>query len=313
MKRIAAIAVAAILLTLGVSATCLHHDKEQVFFEIRGTYSNAVGRDRRETPAGGIARRLALANQAGREVTDILVRRPADPDPGYRIWLIYAGAKTGERILQLVPERPDVVLVSVQYPYDSPEGAMEHLRWPYDIRRAAFRSVAGGMLALDFLESDEGLDLDRVVVVGISVGVPFATMLAALDERVPKVMLIHGGGDLAAQVRATQEPRWLAIPSSLLAQLLFHSFEPLNYVHRIAPRELVMIAARDESILPRASIDKLFAAAGEPKRLIWTDTDHVRSRHADTVERIVRQIEHYMSASDNESGRLNENDAGESQ
>ena len=270
-------------------------DKDPVVYETRGVFDSAIVRDTWETRTGSV-RLAAMQNQAGEELADALIRRPAELDPAYRIWLIYAGAKTGRRILDLVPERSDVVLVGMQYPYESPERVIEHLRWPYDIRKAAFRSVAGGMLALDFLERDEGLDLDRLVAVGISVGVPFATMLAALDERVPKVMLIHGGGDLAGQVRATQEPRWLALPSSLLALLMFHSFEPLNYVQRIAPRETIVIAARNETMLPKSSIEELYARAGEPKHLIWTESDHVRSRNTETVERIIRQIDRYVSA-----------------
>lgn len=282
------------LLACTAAAAYLVLDKDPVFYETKGVFDSAMVRDTWETRIGAV-RLTGLRNQAGEVLADALIRRPAELDPAYRIWVVYAGAKTGRRILDLVPERPDVVLVGMQYSYESPEGVIEHLRWPYDIRAAVFRSVAGGMLALDLLERGEQLDLERVVVVGISVGVPFATMLAALDERVPKVMLIHGGGDLAAQVRATQEPRWLALPSSLVARLLFHSFEPLNYVHRITPRELVVIAARDETMLPKSSTEKLYARAGEPKRLIWTESDHVRSRESQTIERIVREIDRYMN------------------
>ncbi len=45
-----------------------------------------------------------------------MTRRPTDLLPDYKIVLIYAGVKTRRKILDLIPERPDVVLVAPQYP-----------------------------------------------------------------------------------------------------------------------------------------------------------------------------------------------------
>lgn len=282
-----------ILLLLAFSIAYLRVDKANVFYEVRGRYQDSVTLDTWESEKS-ITRLLQLRNHDWHAVTNVYFRQPVELDLNYRILLIYAGAKTRDKILTLIPERSDLVLVSVQYPYSSPEGMIERLRWPRHIRAAAFRTVAGGMLALDFLHRDEHLDIDRVAVIGVSVGVPFATLHGALDERVPTVMLIHGGGDLAGQVRATHEPRSLAMPASVLAAILFYSFEPLRYIDRIAPRKLVMVAARDESMLPAESAEKLYAKAREPKQLIWTESDHVRSKDAEVVAQIIRQIDLYL-------------------
>lgn len=284
-----------ILSMLVFTIAYLRLDKDDVFFGVRGTFQNAATLEEWESEKSSV-RLLQLRNHDGLAVTNVYVRRPVELDSDYRIYLVYAGAKTRDKILTLIPDRSDLVLVSVQYPYSSPDGLLDRLRWPRDIRLAAFRTVAGGMLALDFLARDEQLDIGRIAVVGVSVGVPFATMQGALDERVPTVMLIHGGGDLAAQVRATHEPRWLAVPASLLAAILFHSFEPLNYVDRIAPRKLVMVAARGETMLPAETVEMLFAKAREPKELIWTESNHVRSRDADVVAEIVRRIDNYLES-----------------
>jgi hypothetical protein len=150
------------------------------------------------------------------------------------------------------------------------------------------------MLALSFLDEEEDLDIDQLTVIGVSVGVPFATMHGALDERVPTVVLIHGGGDLPAQVRAIAEPRWIATPAGVMAAILFHTFEPLRYVDRISPRKLVMIAARHDTMLPHETIEKLYARAGEPKQMIWTESGHVRSKDTDLIADIVRQIDRYL-------------------
>ncbi len=291
--RVAGVVLGLILLSLAFASAYLRLDKEDVLRDVRGTYQDFVTLDSWES-AQSRFQLLQLRNHRGDAVTNVYFRRPLELDPHHRIFLIYAGAKTRDKILTLIPERSDLVLVSVQYPYDSPDGLLEHLRWPHHIRQAAFRTVAGGMLALSFLDGDEHLDIDRLTVIGVSVGVPFATMHGALDERVPTVVLIHGGGDLPAQVRAIAEPRWIATPASVMAAILFVTFEPLRYVGRIAPRKLVMIAARHDTMLPLETIEKLYARAREPKEMIWTESGHVRSKDTDLIADIVRQIDRYL-------------------
>ena len=291
--RGAGVALGLILLSLAFASAYLRLDKEHVFRDVRGTYQDFVTLDSWES-AHARVRLLQLRNHRGDAVTNVNFRRPLELDPHYRIFLVYAGAKTRDKILTLIPERSDLVLVSVQYPYDSPDGPLEYLRWPHHIRQAAFRTVAGGMLALSFLQMEEHLDIDRLTIIGVSVGVPFATMHGALDERVPTVVLIHGGGDLPAQARAVAKPRWLATPASVMAAILFHTFEPLRYVVRIAPRKLVMIAARDDKIFPIETVKILYARAREPKEMIWTESGHVRSKDTDLIADIVRQIDRYL-------------------
>jgi hypothetical protein len=291
--RVAGVVLGLILLSLAFASAYLRLDKEDVLRDVRGTYQDFVTLDSWES-AQSRFQLLQLRNHRGDAVTNVYFRRPLELDPHHRIFLIYAGAKTRDKILTLIPERSDLVLVSVQYPYDSPDGLLEHLRWPLHIRQAAFRAVAGGMLALSFLHVEEDLDIDRLTVIGVSVGVPFATMHGALDERVPTVVLIHGGGDLPAQVRAIAEPRWIATPASVMAAILFHTFEPLRYVDRISPRKLVMIAARHDTMLPLETIEKLYARADEPKEMIWTESGHVRSKDTDLIADIVRQIDRYL-------------------
>ncbi len=291
--RVAGVALGLILLSLAFASAYLRLDKDEVLRDVRGTHQDFITLDAWES-AQSRFQLLQLRNHRGDAVTDVYFRRPLELDSHHRIFLIYAGAKTRDKILTLIPERSDLVLFSVQYPYDSPDGLLEHLRWPHHIRQAAFRTVAGGMLALSFLDEDEHLDIGRLTIIGVSVGVPFATMHGALDERVPTVVLIHGGGDLPAQVRAIAEPRWIATPAGVMAAILFHTFEPLRYVDRIAPRKLVMIAARHDTMLPHETIEKLYARAGEPKQMIWTESGHVRSKDTDVIADIVRQIDRYL-------------------
>lgn len=281
------------LVSLFLAGAYFRLDTEHVFHEIRGTYRNTVTLDAWASDESSV-RLVEFRNHRGEAVATAYYRRPLALDPDYRIVLTYAGAKTGKKILELIPERPDVVLLSMQYPYESPETFMEHLRWPLSVRQTAFRSVAGGMLAVDFLQKEEALDLDRLAIVGVSVGAPFATIHGALDERVPTVVLIHGGGNLPGQVLAAAKRRWLAHTAAAVTAIFFDSFEPLHYVDRIAPRKLIMIADRHDRLLPVANVEQLFAAAREPKQIFWTDSGHVRSNATDLIADIVAQVDQYL-------------------
>jgi hypothetical protein len=226
------------------------------------------------------------------------VRTPHRLASRYRVLLTYTGATTGAKILRLIPERPDLVLVAVQYPFARPHTAGEYLLAPYRLRRAVFRSVAGGMLALSYLRETLGLTTRDITVLGASVGSSFAVIHGALDPRVRTVFLVHGGGGFPASVRAIERRHfWRGELLAYTADVLVDSFEPARYVERIAPRRLVMVASRRDKYFPVAGVQALYDRAGQPKTLIWTDTEHVGARKTELVKELVRLIEAYLDGS----------------
>ena len=165
------------------------------------------------------------------------------------------------------------------------------------MRSAGFRTVAGGMLAVSFLEQTERLDIGRLTVLGASLGTIFATVHGALDERVPRTVLAHGGGNLPHVVRAIERRKGRSVRGRLLGWIvaaLGVSFDPIRYVDRIAPRELLMIAARDDKYFPPESIHALYERAGHPKQLIWTETSHLSSRKTPAVEDLIARVDAYF-------------------
>ena len=226
-------------------------------------------------------------------MTTAYIRRPLSLSEDYRILLSYAGLKTGKRILNLLPEQPDRVLVAVQYPYTRPQHLIDYLRWPYDIRRFGYRTVAGGMLAVSFLSETERLDTERLTVIGASLGTAFAALHGALDERVPRIVLAHGGGDFPFVVRTIEQRRgrpWLGALKALIVSALVGTFDPIHYVDRISPRELIMIATRNDKYYPVESVEVIYRRAREPKTIIWTETSHVSFRRREVLNRFVRRI-----------------------
>jgi uncharacterized protein len=51
-------------------------------------------------------------------------------------------------------------------------------------------------------------------------------------------------------------------------------YNPIELVHKIAPRGLMLIAARDDNICPLKGYEKLYEAAGQPKKLVVLPITH---------------------------------------
>ncbi|MEZ5331359.1 MAG: alpha/beta hydrolase [Thermoanaerobaculia bacterium] len=242
--------------------------------------------------------RLELLDAAGALAGMVLVRRPVSKTaPGPRRTLVvYAGKHTGERILALVPERPGLVLVAPLYPDIDAHGLLDSLAWPRRLRSAVMSTVGAGMATLADLDA-RGVARGRTVALGASLGSSFATIHAALDERVDELLIVHGGGDLPLVVETVYTQRGrpaLAVAARGAAGMLVASFDPVRWVGRVSPRPLLVIASRRDPYFPVASVEELLAAARAPKRIVWTDTAHVGASKSEIVASIMAEIEAYL-------------------
>ena len=59
-----------------------------------------------------------------------------------------------------------------------------------------------------------------------------------------------------------------------------------------------MVSSRRDKYFSVAAVQALYDRAGEPKKLIWTDTEHVGVRKADIVKELVRLIEAYLGGAE---------------
>ncbi len=294
---VAIAAAFALVATLAICAELLSGDATAAVLETRGRLGEAravaVWQDDRSRFA-----EVALHNDRGEAVAELLLRRPLRLRADHRVLLTYTGERTGAQILDLIPARDDLVLAAVQYPFTRPRGRWRKLLTVLEVRRAALRTVAGGLLAVDYLVRDERLEPTRFLLLGASVGSIFATLHGAMDERIPSVLIVHGGGALPTLLRASMErsvPGWLLPVAVRIARIPVDSFDPMRYVARISPRQLVVVAARQDRLFPPAGSQAFFARAGEPKRLLWTDTSHVGARQAEIVDEILRLLAGYLN------------------
>jgi hypothetical protein len=295
LRRIALAVVLAMAAALLLCVLFLPADGTKNILALRGRFGGAdVLTSSRDGQSS--TRSIVVRNDRGQSITTAWVRRPAAVRPGYRVLITYAGADTGAAILRLIPPQDDLVVVAVQYPWRPPHTVIGRLRAIYDIRHAAYCTVAGGMLTIDYLSRIEHLDTRRIVLLGASLGSVFATIHGAIDIRVPRTVLVHGGAGLqdilAAEMRHV--PDWLRTPLARLGCVLVGTFDPANYVARIAPRHLVVIAARDDWRFPPQAVVAFFNRAGQPKELRWTNTAHVGVRSPRVVDAVIAELNAYL-------------------
>ncbi|MDX1660465.1 MAG: hypothetical protein R3326_01630 [Gemmatimonadota bacterium] len=242
---------------------------------------------------GKLVTDVTLVSDTGLEVL-LRVRAPDRWDGTRRPAVILVGGfRTGRRAAQVPEESADLVLASVEYPYDGPRRGLSSWEWARRVpalRDAALETPSALLLAAQYLYAREDVDPERVTIVGASLGVPFAVAAAATDRRLAGAALLHGGGDLGTlfghAYRDEFAPGLVPVLGALL-EWATAPLEPTRYVDEIAPRPLLMINSSGDAMVPTGSVEALYEAAREPKRLIWFETPHVGTDQDATVEALM--------------------------
>jgi dienelactone hydrolase len=227
---------------------------------------------------------------------DLMVRRAVADSATTRLPLavILGGHYTGRQAARMLGGTQGVVVAALSYPYEgSPRpDVLTFLRDIPRIRGAFLDTPPAVMLALDYLLRRPDVDTSRVEAIGVSLGAPFICIAGSLDTRVTRVWALHGSGGSYTPLKANMRK---AIPfdplralAAGMANVIINGprLDPVRWVPRISPRPFVMVNASGDERLPRAAIEALYAAAREPKELVWMPGLHV---HADreTIEQLV--------------------------
>ena len=194
--------------------------------------------------------------------------------------LLQNGRELNSDALRYLPaDFGDVVVLSLDYPEELPYtiSVSDLVMRGDDLRRAAARIPRMFSIGADYLSARADVDSTRLILVATSFAVPFAAQAAALDTRFVNTGLIYGAGRMEEVLAAnlTLRPAFLRRPAAWLAMRPFREFAPERYIGRIAPRPVIMVNGRDDPQMPRAAVEALYAAAREPKELIWLQTGHL--------------------------------------
>lgn len=286
-RRLCLVVLAAALLGLG-GCLSLYRDPTSGILERRGELAQVA--ESAPAPAEEfLDQQVRLTSTSGLEV-ELDLRLPAGDGPPRAAVLLLGGHRTGRRATQLVPATQKVVVAAMSYPT-----RIERIESPADVlaaRRAILDTPAAVMLCADYLSARPDVDPARMELVGVSLGAPFACVAGALDARFTRVWSIHGGGSpprllAAALRRELSSPLLCWLAGHLLAPLAHGiALAPERWVGRIAPRPFVMVNGRDDDSIPRACVEILHTAAGEPKELIWVQGGHIDKRKPEQIREL---------------------------
>jgi len=243
---------------------------------------------------------VRLESSTGLRV-DLRILRPAyGEDHRFPLVFVLAGRRAGKDAVELVGEPAGIAYAAIDYPYDQDrplDAFWTSAAGLYSVQQAFLDTPPAVLLAISWLVQQPWVDTERVELVGVSLGVPFAATAGALDERITRVWLMHGGGDnlswvmhLARDEIENETLRYLASRLALFA-VYGNSFDTRHWILQIAPRPLIIVAAREDDLVPRASQESMIEAArGEHVELIWTEGRHVGLRRQEEVEQLLEII-----------------------
>jgi fermentation-respiration switch protein FrsA (DUF1100 family) len=292
----------AALLAALLGAWALWLTRDPRFAERHGELAAATVEERAEV--GAYREELVtLTSTSGLQV-GLALKWPLGEPParGRALALLLGGVETGRKALRFVPETRGCVAAALSYPYRGPlrPKGLAVLGAATKIRAAVRDTPPAVQLALDWLLAQPGVDPARVELVGVSLGAPFVCIAGALDRRVTRVWALHGGGDVPAMLEAGLlrrvgfgPARWLLARAAWVA-IGGNHFAPERWIGGVAPRPVVIVGAQDDERVPRACTELLYAAAREPRELLWTqgghvDTDKLRIAH-ELVELVLARV-----------------------
>lgn len=296
---LAALLGAAAASALGIA--WLLRDPVPRFDARRGALASA--REGASGPRGAaVVHEVEIAGSSGLTVR-LLLQRPADPPDGASavrrpLFLILGGFVRGRAAAALLPDTLAVVVAALDYPFEGDRRAtgLAALAQAPAIRRTLYDTPPAVSLALDYLLARPDVDPARVELVGASFGAPFATIAAARDPRVTRLWLAHAGGDTFAMIDEGLKREIAFAParraSAALLNLLASGprFAPERWIAQVAPRPVVMLNAADDERIPRHSVEVLWAAAREPKELVWLPGAHMQGNRPDVLAAVVAAV-----------------------
>lgn len=269
-------------------------DPVPTFPERRGVVAK-VTRDSATIENGHHIESVTVQSTSGVTVP-MLVKRPV-ADSAAPLVLILGGHATGRDAARLIPDTRGRVVVALSYPYTGPHRmkGLEVVQWAPDIRQALHDTPPAIQLALDWLLQQPWVNAREVHGVGASLGTPFMTVAAAIDPRITHLWSVHGAGrsrDLLAHNARESMPAIFAPLAGSLADVIVGGpyLTPEKWVHRVAPRPFTMINATDDERLPRPAIEALYAAASEPKAIVWFPGKHVQRNRPEIVRALVTTV-----------------------
>ncbi len=251
---------------------------------------------------------LALRLASGTQV-HVRLLRASDRAVRLPAIVVLGGLERGSGVVDLIPRTTDAVLVGFDYPLALPQ----QLRWSEALPLA--RRLEKGILETieavgrlhALLARRADIDPDRLTIVGVSLGAPFA-VIGAAEQDWRGVVIIDGFGDLPRTLRHQFARRWrqrygvfaeaLAWLAQRAAMLLIDVPEPEDSARRLRRNQRVyMINAEDDEFVPQRSRQALRDALRQSGAQLTFETQpgrHVRARDQPVIAQLYSRASEWM-------------------
>jgi dienelactone hydrolase len=252
--------------------------------------------------------RLELRLASGTQI-HVRVLRASDGAVRLPAIVVLGGLERGSGVVDLMPRTDDAVLVGFDYPLELPQ----RLRWTevLPLARRLEKGIhetidaAGRVHALLARRAD--IDADRLTIVGVSLGAPFAVISAA-EQDWRGLVIIDGFGDLPRTLRHQFARRWrprygvfaeaMAWLAQTVAMLLIDVPEPEDSARRLRPDQRVyMINAEDDEFVPSRSRQALQDALRQSGAQLSFETlpgHHVRAGDEGVIAQLHSRASEWM-------------------
>jgi pimeloyl-ACP methyl ester carboxylesterase len=131
--------------------------------------------------------------------------------------------------------------------------------------------------AMDWLDQTGGGNSNRIGIVGISMGAIVAALTLEVEPRISAAAILLGGGDVATILATSRENVVVKFREELMrahriglghfreeATRILVPIDPLAYAPRMDPRNILMVNARFDKVIPPPCSEKLWEVLGRP-------------------------------------------------
>lgn len=210
------------------------------------------------------------------------------PFPGVVVLHILGGEFPLSQTVASALARANVAALFVKMPYYGERRSSKSARRmisrdPRETVEGMTQAVLDIRRAAAWLSSRPEVDKQRLGVTGISLGGIMSSLSAAGEPRFRKVANYLGGGRLAEFLWDKDHPdaeafrrQWLAMEETResFVQTLA-SVDPVTYGALLRDRDVLMVAAKNDEIIPPAATIALWESIGKQPELVWLDAGHI--------------------------------------
>lgn len=206
------------------------------------------------------------------------------PFPGVIVLDVLGGDQTLARSMARLFAQNNIAALFVQMAYYGPrkpkQGDVRLLSFDIPRSVAAIRqTVLDCRRASAWLESRPEVDGKKLGIVGTSLGSFMAALTAEFEPRLSKVAVLYGGGGFVDAYY--DHPRARPYMDAFekfggTKNMLKHAFapiDPLTHAANLKDRNLLIVAAKRDDIVPPIMAERLWQESGKQK-IVWFDATH---------------------------------------